>query len=164
MTKRRTRRLLWTTTAAAAAGSVLAIGLAMALPLDLPIDDVPPSTPPGLAKSPATDGIPSQAELEKVSAIDLGHDIVATATPGIDAAQSQIAQPDLHVIGTILEPGHCMAMLTGPDGKTIFLRVGDQIEGARIAAIAIDSVTVEIGGKPTILKVEKPPPVPDAVP
>src|SRR5277367_1204000 len=113
MTKRRARQLLWLTAATAGGGAVLVISLAAALPLDLPTNGAAPPALSGTEKTSPADGIPSLPELEKVSSIDLGHELVASAPQSSAALLPQTAAPELHVIGTILEPGHCMAMLIG---------------------------------------------------
>jgi hypothetical protein len=164
MTKRMAKRLLWSLSVAASCGAVLTIGLAIGRPLTLPAVQgaseqsmIPPSS--------RGDAIPPLSEWAKVWSIDLGHEGIASPSapaPGADAPATQIAPPDVHLIGTIIEPGHCMAILVGPDGKTVFLRVGDHVQDARISAIAVDSITVQANGKPMVFTVEKPPP--DAAP
>jgi hypothetical protein len=159
MTTRTARHLLWTTTTIATGGAVLAVALAVTMPVDLPDRNTSAAGPSTLPshRNGSSDDIPSFADLAKVWSIDLGHDVVATAPP--PDADAAIAQPpsDLHVIGTVVEPGHSLAMLIGPAGKATFLGVGDQFQGATIVAIAVDSVTVEISGSRSILKIEKPP-------
>jgi hypothetical protein len=160
MTIRRKRELLWTTAAIAAGVAVIVVALAATTALDLPDSGAAAAgstiAPAGVQIGSADD-IPSIDDLATVWSIDLGHDVVATGpAPTADAASAP-PPPDLHVIGTIIEPGHSLAMLIGPAGKTLFIGVGEQFQGATIVAINNDSVTVEIAGARSVLKVEKPP-------
>jgi|GEM_PF-5258829 len=162
MTQRTAERLLWKLAALAGAAAVLSIALAVAMPLELPAGDVAAqSASAGPVIHSQADDLPSLEQLAKVWSLNLGHDIAATAPPptASDAAPLT-APPDLHVIGTIIEPGHSAAMLIGPEGKTLFLHIGDNIQGTTITAIAMDSVTATVDGKPVVFKVEKPAPPP----
>ena len=62
--------------------------------------------------------------------------------------------------GTIVEAGHSMAMVAGPGGKPMFLRVGDAVGGAKVVAITSDSVTFDSAGSSVVAPVEKLPPAP----
>jgi hypothetical protein len=159
-------RLLWKLAVAAAGAAVLAIVLAAALPLDLPVEDAAPTAAaPIIADTPRKDAVPTLEQWANVWSIDLGHDVTATAPPpDVQTAPAPNPPPDLHFIGTVIEPAHSAAMLIGPAGKTVFLRVGDQEQSATIIAIAADSVTVQIDGKPVIFRLEKPPPPPSPKP
>jgi hypothetical protein len=165
MKQRNARRLLWKLAVAAAGAAVLAIVLAAALPLDLPAEDAAPAAAaPIVANTPQKDAVPTLSQWANVWSIDLGHDVAAPPPPDVQTAPPPIPPPDLHFIGTVIEPGHSAAMLIGPAGKTVFLHVGDQVHGATIIAIAADSVTAQIDAKPVIFKLEKPPPPPSAKP
>src|SRR5271163_4862156 len=107
MKTRSARQLLWTAASAAAGGAVLTITLAVAVPLNLPLDN-PAAVPSALPSqiSAVADDIPSLADLSQIASIDLGHDSVAAASPAGPAAPEEAPLPDIHIIGTILEPGH----------------------------------------------------------
>jgi hypothetical protein len=160
MTTRKGTKLLWRTAIVAGAGAVLTIVLAVALPLDAPVVDAADS-PIGPTTLPVANdgGVASLAEFSKVWSVDLGHNSAAPSEAAADAQQAQTPPPVIHVVGTIIEPGHSLAMILGDDGKTVFKNVGDVSEGAKITAIAIDSVTFDVSDKAIVYKVEKAPAV-----
>ncbi|MGA2230835.1 MAG: hypothetical protein ABSH22_08040 [Tepidisphaeraceae bacterium] len=171
MTTRKATQLLWRTAVLVVAAGVLTIGLAAALPLDTPsVDTADAAAAPATSPSDSLDGsLPALADFAKVWSIDLGHNVVEQPPPSAaDAVLAATPPPTIHVIGTIVEPGHSLAMILGGDGKTVFQGVGDVSGGAKITAISIDSVTFDVGGKAIVYQVEKPPapaaPPPSAAP
>ena len=59
------------------------------------------------------------------------------------------------LVGTVLEPGFSYGMFRTRDGKTKFVRVGQQIGGAEVLSIADDRVTMKYQGRQVVLAVQK---------
>ena len=58
--------------------------------------------------------------------------------------------------GTVVEPGHSLAVFSGAGGKVELKAVGESAGGAEVLAIRRDSAVVRHNGEPLTLRVPKP--------
>jgi hypothetical protein len=61
----------------------------------------------------------------------------------------------LKLRGTVMEPGHCMAMLITPDGRTQLVPVGGEVAGGKVLEIDKDSVKLLFNGETILLQIPK---------
>ena len=151
---KRVRFFLWLTVAALAGGSAAVIVTSTPPPSSA----TPPVTaapgPPPEAMEP---NLPALAELELLCQRDLQRPLFDAPPPPPPVAAPPPPPPSLpfKLAGTVVELGHCRAMLQQPDGSIQFKAVGDIVAGAQIMQIARDSVTVKYAGRSMVLKLEK---------
>ena len=160
MTGRRANQILWAVSLAAGVGGAVALLLSVIMPLSIPDSAGSVANDrPGFSASIANDGVPSLRTMASAWAVDLRRPLVDVPPPAPvepDDAEPVVAMPALHLYGTVIEPGHSMAMIADASGKTQFLAVGDTIQGARITSISVDAVGLQSNGKNFALAVEKP--------
>lgn len=91
---------------------------------------------------------------------------VAVIEPPVEPAPATApaTPPALRLAGTVVEPGHCLAMFLTPDSKLEFKSIGEEAAGARIVAITTSGVTVSFNGATFTLAIDPaiPPPTPAA--
>ncbi len=159
---RRARIILWLTALAGASGGVAALLLAAIVPLDdptaVPIASGRPvttrpaaATPAGLA---AFDGL---LDLNLRRPLVDPPDVVPVVT---DSSPAAAPRPTVHVVGAVVEPGHCFAIISDADGATRFCAPGESIAGAVIESIDSEGVTVRFAGQAIRFPIEKAMPAP----
>ena len=156
-------RLGLTLVAAAACGlATLVVLWGLLAPYDAAEDTSPgaaPRTSAPVRPSARAGGTPTLAEFEEVWDVDLRRPLVdpapaVTASSVIRAAQAA-APIGLKLAGTVVEPGHSMAVFVTPAGKSELKAVGDKAGNAEVVDIQSDRVTLRYNGSPVTLKVEK---------
>jgi hypothetical protein len=151
MTTRRAKLLLWFTAATAVAASALTVGLAVGLPL---ADSTGAASTAAPVPTAPANNVPSLPDLAKIWSMNLGNDQIPVAP----SAPAPIADsPDVHLFGTVVERGQSMAMVAGPNGTILFLRLGDIFQGMKLLSINTSSATFDAGGRSITAMIEKPP-------
>jgi hypothetical protein len=161
MTLRRQRTLLWIASAALMGAGVLAIVAARLVPYDLQRQrDARRS--PGATTLPASDRQPTLDDFTAVwnkplsgSPPERSPD---TSTP--DAAQraaaSQSPPGALRLAGTVVEQGHCFALLITPEGQVEVKATGDECAGAKVEEITERTVKLNVDGRIVTLELPQP--------
>jgi hypothetical protein len=92
------------------------------------------------------------AELQRLCRADLRrplYDPPSAAGPSPGGPTTQALT--LSLIGTVIEPGHSMAMFRKPAGGTVFCAVGESVDDAggpvKVLGVDEDKVTVEFAGR-----------------
>jgi hypothetical protein len=102
----------------------------------------------------STERPPSLDELQAAFRIDLRRPLV-DPPPALPPIPPPAAGLGLKLMGTIVEPGHCRAMLQTADGKLELKGIGENCRGAQILDIGLNSVTLSYEGKTLTLGIEK---------
>jgi hypothetical protein len=161
MTPRRIRLALsaFAVTAAGLAALVLVSGYFA--PYDAGAPAAPgPATAAAARPAGQAGAVPALAEFEKLWDIDLRRPLVDP--PPAVAAAAAIARPPagvapvgLKLAGTVVEPGHSVAVFVNAAGRSELKSVGDKAGAAEVVDIQSDRVTLRYGGAPVTLKVQK---------
>lgn len=153
----RVRLALWLVAVASMAAAVAAVVLAALLPLDQGPADADAARP----AMPATAPSDAASWFNDVATLDLRQPLTdarapiatqATATP----APAADAAPGVELIGTAVEPGHCIGLFTLADGSLVLKPVGQVVGGARIVSITSDAATLEWHDRMIELKLPRP--------
>lgn len=143
MTKSRRRQLLLGADLLLALGIAGAVALAVFPPRPAPPPDAPdeasaqPALQSGQALSVSAYAVIYQRNLQAPLAG------VATAQP---APLAVSPLPNLTLLGTVVEQENSYGIFRTPSGQTRLAGVGETVEGAKVAAITVDSVTLTLGG------------------
>ena len=164
MSPRTSRIALWTFTALCGAGAALSVGIAAVAPLDRGGDGAAArgqlATHAGTTQ-PSAGTTASMASSDPLWDMSLRRPLVDAPAPPPSApvaAQPAIDQapppPHLHLVGTIVEPGHSIALFQGAAGRTEFKAIGDAAEGAKVVSIREDGATVLWDGREIVVPIE----------
>ena len=94
-------------------------------------------------------------ELKQLCQVDLRRPLHDPPPPTPPALPPARPPPPLNIrlSGTIIEPGHCQALIAMPDGTVQLKNIGESAGDARIQEIRDRSITVEYFGQSTVLNV-----------
>ena len=156
MNFRMQKKVLWCATGVAGAAALAAIALAVALPLDLPPRDAGARLARGSWSNAAVAG---KNNVRDVWAINLRRPLIdgapsIAAAPDPQPAIAGPAMPLLHVLGTVIEPNHSVALIE-VGGKTQFKSVGDVVGDARIEQINGNGCVVSFNGRSVAIDVQR---------
>jgi hypothetical protein len=146
----------------AAGAAVLAVGFAM--PVELPVTASPAPrgsatslSKPVQAQTGRTAFAPQSAldELQRLSAVDLRAPLFdpppALPAPAAEVPVAHRSTMTLRLVGTIVEPGHSMAMFQKPDGSIALCAQGQSIDEAAatvtVTHVSHHRVTVQFAGQ-----------------
>ena len=156
MNLRAVRILLWCIAGMAGGAAVLVVTAATIIPTDAPAQAVHLSA--GASAGPGKSEL-GPADLAAVMDVELRRPFVDRPAPR-PAPQvensTEVIIPTFHLSGTIVEPGHSLALFTNAAGKTEFKRVGDQTQGAEVLSIRQDGATIQWNGRQIVLSVDRP--------
>ena len=96
-------------------------------------------------------------QLQQLCQLDLRrplHDAAPVAPPPLPPTAPPVPL-NIHLSGTIVEPGHSQAIIVMPDGTEQLKNVGDEAGNARIDEIHDGGITVEYSGQQILLTVPK---------
>lgn len=146
------RRVMWSVTVILVTGAAIAIAWAWKSPARVA---VPTAARQNLEiRTDSQRPLPSLKELQLAFAVDLRRPLVDPPPPPAPV-NAPVETLSLKLAGTVIEPGHCRAMLQWPDGKVALKRVGDEAGGATLLSIESGSATFLFQGHPVTLNVEK---------
>jgi hypothetical protein len=160
MTLHGQKRLLWTASTALAAVGVLAIVAANVVPYDLhrPRDA---RRSPHAATSPAADHQPTLDEFAAVwnkplrgSPPEPAPNLPTTASAQLAANQSPPSA--FRLAGTVVEQGHCFALLITPEGQLEVKGTGEDCAGAKVEEVTERTVKLNIDGRLVTLELPQP--------
>ena len=120
------------------------------------------SNPAATARpGPVAAEAPALSEFEKLWDVDLRRPLVDPA-PAVPAASviraaAPVVPIGLKLAGTVVEPGHSVAVFVNPAGRSELKGVGDKAGPAEVMDIQTDHVTLRYNGSPVTLRVEKEP-------
>ena len=154
MNIRQIRIALWSAAGVFGFGGLLAVALAAGLPLD-GVDDSNSSGPTRRAGR----SVPQSAGAAEPDlwAIELRKPLVDAPAPAPSESPSTftpVAMPALRVVGTVVEPDHCFALIDTGAG-TQFKSVGDVVNGMRIESISDAGCVVSFNGRKSSVAIEK---------
>ena len=176
MNTRQRKRSIWLAAALLALGSAALIAWGLAAPVRLtppkranlpsiePVAANQPDTPPNPANNPPSSNRPALAELTRLTAIDLRKPLYPPETEKNKTKDdnTQPAPPPqnpltLRLVGTIIEPGHSMAMLQNTRDQSIQLcPEGETIEhgNGKVTVTRVDphKATVQYAGRSHVLE------------
>ncbi len=149
MNIRMLRMSLWCCAVASAAAAVAAVVFATATPLAR-VGPEGPAVSRALSDGKALDAVSASISFDDVRGVDLRRPLDDAAIPAQAVATLEVAEtnlPTLRLLGTIVEPGHSMALLADDAGKPQFHAIGDEVSGAKIVGIRDREITVQWGDK-----------------
>jgi hypothetical protein len=161
MTIHRQRNLLWIASTALLGAGVFAIVAARLVPYDLRRQrDARRSSV--ATTSPASDRQPTLDDFAAVWNKPLRgapqERAPDTSTPAAAqlAAASQSPPSPFRLAGTVVEQGHCFALLITPEGQVQVKATGDECAGAKIEEITERTVKLKIDGRIVTLELPQP--------
>jgi hypothetical protein len=135
-----------------------AVAWAIAWPYAGPAVDARAHAKPGPAIVVATLTDPALSDFAKVWDINLQRPLIDHPAPAVAAPAAPIvARPPVGVklIGTVIEPGHSVAIFIRTDGKTEVKAVGESVAGDQVLEIKPESATLRHGTDSVVLQREK---------
>lgn len=159
MNPKRLNLTLWLVVVVLAASSLWIGYLGITLPLDIPRHDlngvVVASKKSG---SVPENDIPTIVEITKISGLILRQKLIDDAPVAIEptpAVPSVKPAPklDLRLAGTVIESDRPYAIMADGRGVTRLLRVGEEMEDAKVLSISSESVTLMAQGQEITLEV-----------
>ena len=119
------------------------------------------STAGAVTRSPIRHGtVISSAAFESVLDLDLRRPLFdAPPAALIVKTSTQPAAVGIQLTGTFVEPGHSYAVFALPSGNVEVKRVGEKTSdvGAEVMKIESGSVTLQLNGRPQVLRIVKSP-------
>ncbi|MDB5324091.1 MAG: hypothetical protein JWN40_5722 [Phycisphaerales bacterium] len=162
MTLHRQRNLLWIASTALVGIGLLVIVAARLVPYDLRRQREARRSPIA-ATSPASDHQPTLDDFAAVwnkplrgSPQERSPD---TSTPDAAAqlaAAGQSPPSAFRLAGTVVERGHCFALLITPEGQVQVKATGDECAGAKVEEITERAVKLKIDGRIVTLELPQP--------
>lgn len=149
MTLRQIRLALWSTTAVAAVAWLVLIVVAVAWQ---PMPTTPDLAMTAQAKNTQEinlQNLPPIEAFERIWNLDLQqplNDAPLEASQGAQVAASS-APLSCRLLGTVIEPGHTLALFVASNGQIEFKAVGEQIDNADIRQITAERVTLFRAGQ-----------------
>ena len=120
-----------------------------------PIPDIQPVKPQDIPSSPAAT-LPALSTLASVWQLDLRRPLfdnpTRTITPTIKRAAPRLSA---RLAGTVIEPGHSIAMFVTKKGGIDLKSIGEMVGDAQILSITQNGVTVQRHGKKIDLSLER---------
>jgi hypothetical protein len=149
--KAQTGKMILNGVAAACLAASALVVWAAAQPLDRAAEASLPR--PGGTHAPQEVPPVTLASLGTALDTDLRRPLVDRPAPppviNIASDASAAGAPSIQLVGTIIEQGHSMALISGTSGKIQLKAVGESVDGAEITAIADDGLTVKWNGAET---------------
>ncbi len=160
MNTRTIRSLLWLAMAAFCAAAVLVLAVSIGRQPQPSQAVTPPVTRDARGIDPQVSALPTLAEFEGVWGLDLQrplYDQPVAAAPAAGAAPTakRAARLPYRLLGTAIEPGHNLAMLSADNGRIEFKAVGDRVGDAEVIQITRGTVTLTYRGKQVQLSAAK---------
>lgn len=150
---------LWAGAVALVGAAVLAAVWAVWAPRDARADAGTADVARPMARSSAATRALPLSSFEAVWDLKLQEPLFASAPRNLPAASNPAAAAAplaLKLLGTIVEPGRSLAMLSTASGKPELRGVGEEIDGAQILQIEQDRVTARHNGRPVTLELQQP--------
>jgi hypothetical protein len=161
MTLHRQRTILWIASAALVAVGVLAIVAASSVPYDLQRQRDAPRSPIATT-SPTSDPQPTLDDFAAVwnkplrgSPQEPSPDN-PTSGPAQVAATNESQPGAFRLAGTVVEQGHCFALLIKPEGQLEVKATGEECAGAKIEEITEGAVKLNVDGRIVTLELPHP--------
>lgn len=161
MTLHRQRTVLWIASAALVAVGVLAIVAASIVPYDLQRQlDAPRS--PVATTSPASDRQPTLDDFAAVWSKPLRGTPQEPSPEGSAPAAAQLAAAsqsppsEFRLAGTVVEQGHCFALLITPEGQVEVKGTGEECAGAKVEEVTERTVKLNVDGRVVTLELPQP--------
>lgn len=139
----RAKNRLWMGNCLLGALALALVGLGLILPLDIP--KALPSTQPATASAPVARGEPRADYYSVIWQRDLCGPLFDTVA---GAAKPRFAA---RLVGTAIEPGYERGIFLTSKNETVFVGVGEKLEGAEIVSLAEGTATVTFNGEKLIL-------------
>lgn len=156
MNARRARVCLWSAAAVLAAGAGAIAVAAILMPVREPkVRATPSLTKPGASAS--AESLPPLKAFAAAWSLDLRRPLYDPPPGSVTAAKTAKPPPPLAVTltGTVVEPGHSLAVFSAAGGKVELKAVGESAGGAEVLEIGRDTAVVWHNGEQVTLRVPK---------
>lgn len=159
MNIQRTKLYLWCTTASLILATITVVATASLWPYDTPTaqNNVVPTHRNDTSK-PVAVSLPALATFGKIWSLNLRRPLVdkPVSTQAAAKKSSKPARPlSARLAGTVVEPGHSIAMFITKNGKIELKKVGEKVGDAEILEITPIGASVRYHGKVIDLALEK---------